>query len=70
MLLTLEQGLGSDFTPQVKMAWVTLYKELTGIMGESLRIAIERKRAAALRATLASRQKALPWWCRWFSLGR
>ena len=70
LLLTLEQGLGSDFTPQVKMAWVTLYKELTGIMGESLRIAIERKRAAALRATLASRQKALPWWCRWFSLGR
>lgn len=70
LLLTLEQGLGNDFTPQVKLAWATLYKELTGIMGESLRIAIERKRVAALRATLASRKKALPWWRRWFSLSR
>ncbi len=32
LLWTLEQGLGSDFTPEVKDAWAEAYKLLSGVM--------------------------------------
>ena len=32
LLWTLEQGLGSDFTPEVKEAWAEAYKLLSGVM--------------------------------------
>jgi len=35
LLWTLEQGLGADFTPEVKEAWVAVYGLVAGIMKES-----------------------------------
>lgn len=32
LLWTLEQGLGADFTPEVKAAWTETYTALTGVM--------------------------------------
>jgi hemoglobin-like flavoprotein len=32
LMLTLEQGLGPDFTPQVREAWSATYKWLSAIM--------------------------------------
>lgn len=32
LLFTLEQGLGDDFTPEVKEAWVTVYTILADVM--------------------------------------
>ena len=32
LLWTLEQGLGSDFTPEVKAAWADTYNALSGVM--------------------------------------
>jgi len=32
LLWTLEQGLGSDFTPEVKAAWADTYTALAGVM--------------------------------------
>jgi hemoglobin-like flavoprotein len=32
LLWTLEQGLGSDFTPDVKAAWADTYNVLSGVM--------------------------------------
>lgn len=32
LLWTLEQGLGSDFTPETKEAWTETYKLLSGVM--------------------------------------
>ena len=32
LLWTLEQGLGSDFTPEAKEAWTEAYKLLSGVM--------------------------------------
>jgi hemoglobin-like flavoprotein len=34
LLWTLEQGLGGDFTPEVKEAWAEAYHLLTGVMKE------------------------------------
>ena len=67
LIRTLEQGLGDDFTPQVKMAWLSMYKEVVEIMGQSLRVAHERKRVAQLKRELATAPKKLPWWKRLFS---
>ena len=35
LLWTLEQGLGEDFTPEVKQAWTEAYAMLAGIMKEA-----------------------------------
>jgi hemoglobin-like flavoprotein len=35
LLWTLEQGLGEDFTPEVKAAWTETYMLLAGVMKES-----------------------------------
>jgi hemoglobin-like flavoprotein len=35
LILTLEQGLGADFTPQVKEAWLATYQFLSGIMKQA-----------------------------------
>lgn len=35
LLWTLEQGLGSDFTPSVKAAWTQAYITLAGVMKEA-----------------------------------
>jgi hemoglobin-like flavoprotein len=35
LLWTLEQGLGGDFTPEVKAAWTEAYHLLTGFMKEA-----------------------------------
>ncbi|MHC4268084.1 MAG: globin family protein [Planctomycetota bacterium] len=32
LIWTLEQGLGSDFTPETKEAWIEAYKLLSGVM--------------------------------------
>jgi nitric oxide dioxygenase len=32
LLRTLEKGLGEDFTPEVKEAWITAYTTLSGVM--------------------------------------
>jgi len=32
LLWTLEQGLGADFTPEVKTAWTETYVALSGVM--------------------------------------
>ena len=69
LILTLEQGLGADFTPQVKMAWMVMYKELMEVMGESLREANEMRAVMQLRAEVARRKKTLPWWKRIWSFG-
>ncbi|MBC8550552.1 MAG: hemin receptor [Candidatus Brocadiales bacterium] len=37
LLWTLEQGLGSDFTPEVKEAWTEAYKLLSGVMIDAAR---------------------------------
>ena len=35
LMLTLEQGLGADFTPQVREAWSTTYELLSGVMKQA-----------------------------------
>jgi hemoglobin-like flavoprotein len=35
LLWTLEQGLGNDFTPEVKAAWVEVYLLLSGVMKDA-----------------------------------
>jgi hemoglobin-like flavoprotein len=35
LILTLEQGLGADFTPQAKEAWMATYQFLSGIMKQA-----------------------------------
>jgi nitric oxide dioxygenase len=35
LLWALEQGLGADFTPQVKQAWAETYGLLAGVMQEA-----------------------------------
>jgi hemoglobin-like flavoprotein len=35
LMLTLEQGLGADFTPQVKDAWSATYELLSGAMKQA-----------------------------------
>ena len=45
LILTLEQGLGADFTPKMKNAWVSLYQELASVMSTSLRDATEAQKA-------------------------
>jgi hemoglobin-like flavoprotein len=35
LVWTLEQGLGQDFTPEVRNAWVTVYGVLAGTMKEA-----------------------------------
>jgi hemoglobin-like flavoprotein len=47
LLWTLEQGLGADFTPATRAAWVAVYTLLATTMKEA---------AAAARPTLAARQ--------------
>ncbi len=37
LLWTLEQGLGSDFTPEAKEAWTEAYKLLSGVMIDAAR---------------------------------
>lgn len=32
LIWTLEQGLGEDFTPETREAWITVYEVLTGVM--------------------------------------
>jgi nitric oxide dioxygenase len=34
LLWTLEQGLGEDFTPETRQAWVDCYTTLAGTMQE------------------------------------
>jgi hemoglobin-like flavoprotein len=35
LLWTLEQGLGEDFTPEVKTAWTETYMLLAGVMKDA-----------------------------------
>jgi hemoglobin-like flavoprotein len=35
LMLTLEQGLGADFTPRVREAWVATYELLSGVMKQA-----------------------------------
>ena len=35
LMLTLEQGLGVDFTPQVREAWFATYELLSGVMKQA-----------------------------------
>jgi hemoglobin-like flavoprotein len=42
LLWTLEQGLGEDFTPEVKEAWAEAYKLLSDVMINSAREATEK----------------------------
>jgi len=42
LLWTLEQGLGEDFTPEVKGAWAEAYKLLSDVMINSAREATEK----------------------------
>jgi hemoglobin-like flavoprotein len=35
LMMTLEQGLGAEFTPQVKDAWSATYELLSGVMKEA-----------------------------------
>jgi hemoglobin-like flavoprotein len=37
LIWTLEQGLGEDFTPDLKDAWVTAYTTLAGVMKDAAR---------------------------------
>jgi len=41
LLWTLEKGLGDEFTPEVKLAWVEVYTVLYGIMMEGVQEAKE-----------------------------
>ena len=47
VLWTLEQGLGTDFTPPVKEAWTEAYKTLAGVMTEATAGAPPPKQAKA-----------------------
>lgn len=35
LMLTLKQGLGAEFTPQVKEAWLATYELLSGVMKQA-----------------------------------
>ena len=35
LLITLEQSLGPEFTPEVRQAWVSMYEHMAGIMKEA-----------------------------------
>ena len=35
LMLPLEQGLGADFTPRVREAWVATYELLSGVMKQA-----------------------------------
>lgn len=37
LLFALEKGLGSDFTPDVKQAWVSAYTHISSVMKEAAR---------------------------------
>lgn len=67
MIATLRQSLGADFRPEVEMAWQSMYQELITRMAESLRVGYERRRVLELRAELARKRMAMPWWRRMFS---
>ncbi len=68
LIMTLQEGLGSDFTPQVKSAWVDLYTEVMEAMAGGLKAANEQKKLAQLHAAQEAQQKlkSLPWWKRLF----
>ena len=36
LIFTLEKGLGADFTPEVKAAWVETYELVSGVMKEAV----------------------------------
>jgi hemoglobin-like flavoprotein len=39
LLWTLEKGLGADFTPEVKQAWIAVYMVLANVMREGAAVA-------------------------------
>lgn len=39
LIWTLEQGLGDDFTPETREAWVTAYGALAGVMKDAMKSA-------------------------------
>lgn len=47
LLRTLEKGLGDDFTPEVKEAWVGAYTTLSGVMKDAAYPSVEAIAAAA-----------------------
>lgn len=59
LILTLEQSLGEDFTPQAKEAWVAVYRSLEQVVGESLPEAPNERLAVAPTPS---------WFKRWFAL--
>ena len=54
LLWTLEQGLGADFTPEVKQAWAAAYTLLSTIMIEAAARHVEQKGAAQEQARRSS----------------
>jgi nitric oxide dioxygenase len=57
LIHTLEKGLGSQFTPEAKVAWVSLYGEIVGIMVPALQRASSPVRAAPVPPVTMPRAK-------------
>jgi hemoglobin-like flavoprotein len=47
LIWTLEQGLGDDFTPETREAWVTAYGTLSGVMKDAMKSAPATEAAAS-----------------------
>lgn len=63
LIFTLDKGLGDDFTPELKEAWLTAYTTLSGVMIDAAypKAAEETVIAAAETAPAAKK----PWWKLW-----
>lgn len=60
LIFTLEKGLGDDFTPELKAAWLGAYTTLSGVMIDAAYPA-EIEPAVAAQATAVKE----PWWKFW-----
>lgn len=61
LIRTLEKGLGDDFTPEVKDAWVGAYTILSGVMKDAA-YPVETAPAAAAAPAMAPKK---PFWKFW-----
>ena len=60
LIFTLEKGLGDDFTPELKEAWLGAYTTLSGVMIDAA-YPVEVDPVVAAAATASKK----PWWKFW-----
>lgn len=64
LIFTLEKGLGDDFTPELKDAWVGAYTTLSGVMVDAAYPATASEETVIAAAETAPAAKK-PWWKLW-----